>query len=53
MRLNVRPKVRFASSLAAALLDGLFEQPASSLEKHSSSLSQALKMPSMTREGNH
>ena len=27
-RLNVRRKVRFASSLAAALLDGLFEHPA-------------------------
>ncbi len=27
-RLNVRPRVRFASSLAAALLDGLSEQPA-------------------------
>jgi hypothetical protein len=27
-RLNVRPKVRFASSLAAALLDDLFDQPA-------------------------
>ena len=26
-RLNVRDKVRFASSLAAALLDGLSEQP--------------------------
>jgi hypothetical protein len=25
--LNVRPKVRFASSLAAALLGGLFEHP--------------------------
>ncbi|MFZ3013577.1 MAG: hypothetical protein WA045_07715 [Nitrospira sp.] len=27
-RLNVRPKVRFASSLAAALLDSLFAHPA-------------------------
>jgi hypothetical protein len=27
-RLNVQPKVRFASSLAAALLEGLFEHPA-------------------------
>jgi hypothetical protein len=27
-RLNVRPRVRFASSLAAALLDGLFAHPA-------------------------
>ncbi len=26
-RLNVRTRVRFASSLAAALLDGLFEHP--------------------------
>jgi hypothetical protein len=26
-RLNVRRRVRFASSLAAALLDGLFEHP--------------------------
>ena len=26
-RLNVRPRVRVASSLTAALLDGLFEQP--------------------------
>jgi hypothetical protein len=25
--LNVRPKVRFASSLAAVLLDGFFEHP--------------------------
>ena len=29
-RLNVRNEVRFASSLTAALLDGLFEQPARS-----------------------
>jgi hypothetical protein len=27
--LNVRPKVRFASSLAVALLDGFFEHPES------------------------
>jgi hypothetical protein len=27
--LNVRPKVRFASSLAAVLLDGFFEHPES------------------------
>src|SRR5574337_1852831 len=27
-RLTVRPRVRFAPSLAAALLDGLFEYPA-------------------------
>jgi hypothetical protein len=31
-RLNVRQRVRFASSLAAALLDGLSEQPAGYLD---------------------
>jgi hypothetical protein len=31
-RLNVRDKVRFASSLAAASLEGLFEQPAGACE---------------------
>lgn len=30
LEVNVRPRVRFASSLAAVLLDGHFDQPAGS-----------------------
>ncbi len=46
-RLNVRPIVRFPSSLAAALLDGLFAHPAWPLTIHSYlSVRTATEMPS-------